>query len=141
MVGGVGSWRGLEGLAAGLTVQGFTRWVPQAGGGVPGLRHIASHFLWRKLRGELPPVPLATPRATLCSPLMPSALVFSPVSCTSAISAACKGFCLGFFRQELLSRLIIIIIIKGHSLRRACLQPATNTQNSKPRPPVDYMDE
>ena len=27
---------------------------------------------------------------------------------------------------------IIIIIIKGHSLRRACLQPATNTQNSKP---------
>ena len=31
---------------------------------------------------------------------------------------------------------IIIIIIKGHSLRRACLQPATNTQNSKPRPPT-----
>ena len=30
----------------------------------------------------------------------------------------------------------IIIIIKGHSLRRACLQPATNTQNSKPRPPT-----
>ena len=29
----------------------------------------------------------------------------------------------------------LIIIIKGHSLRRACLQPATNTQNSKPRPP------
>ena len=32
--------------------------------------------------------------------------------------------------------LIIIIIIKGHSLRRACLQPATITQNSKPRPPT-----
>ena len=31
---------------------------------------------------------------------------------------------------------VIIIIIKGHSLRRACLQPATNTQNSKPRPPT-----
>ena len=27
-------------------------------------------------------------------------------------------------------------IIQGHSLRRACLQPATNTQNSKPRPPT-----
>ena len=25
---------------------------------------------------------------------------------------------------------------KGHSLRRACLQPATNTQSSKPRPPT-----
>ena len=25
--------------------------------------------------------------------------------------------------------IIIIIIIRGHSLRRACLQPATNTQN------------
>ena len=33
-------------------------------------------------------------------------------------------------------KIIIIIIIKGHSLRRACLQPATNTQNSKPRPPT-----
>ena len=32
--------------------------------------------------------------------------------------------------------IIIIIIIKGHSLRRACLQPATNRQNSKPRPPT-----
>ena len=32
--------------------------------------------------------------------------------------------------------MIIIIIIKGHSLRRACLQPATNTQSSKPRPPT-----
>ena len=32
--------------------------------------------------------------------------------------------------------LVIIIIIKGHSLRRACLQPATNTQNSKPRHPT-----
>ena len=31
---------------------------------------------------------------------------------------------------------IIIIIIKCHSLRRACLQPATNTQSSKPRPPT-----
>ena len=31
---------------------------------------------------------------------------------------------------------ILIIIIKGHSLRRACLQPATNTQSSKPRPPT-----
>ena len=31
---------------------------------------------------------------------------------------------------------IIIIIIKGHSIRRACLQPATNTQNSTPRPPT-----
>ena len=31
---------------------------------------------------------------------------------------------------------LIIIIIKGHSLRRACLQPATNTQNSQPRPPT-----
>ena len=30
----------------------------------------------------------------------------------------------------------VIIIIKGHSLRRACLQPATNTQSSKPRPPT-----
>ena len=30
----------------------------------------------------------------------------------------------------------LIIIIKGHSLRRACLQPVTNTQNSKPRPPT-----
>ena len=27
-------------------------------------------------------------------------------------------------------------IRKGHSLRRACLQLATNTQNSKPRPPT-----
>ena len=35
-----------------------------------------------------------------------------------------------------LTRHLIIIIIKGHSLRRACLQPATNTQNSKPRPPT-----
>ena len=26
--------------------------------------------------------------------------------------------------------------IKGHSLRRACLQPATDTQNTKPRPPT-----
>ena len=32
--------------------------------------------------------------------------------------------------------IIIIIIIKGHSLRRACLHPATSTQNSKPRPPT-----
>ena len=32
--------------------------------------------------------------------------------------------------------IIIIIIKKGHSLRRACLQPETNTQNSKPRPPT-----
>ena len=31
---------------------------------------------------------------------------------------------------------IIMMIIKGHSLRKACLQPATNTQNSKPRPPT-----
>ena len=31
---------------------------------------------------------------------------------------------------------VVIIIIKGHSLRRACLQPATKTQNSKPRPPT-----
>ena len=31
---------------------------------------------------------------------------------------------------------IIIVIIKGHSLQRACLQPAMNTQNSKPRPPT-----
>ena len=31
---------------------------------------------------------------------------------------------------------LIIIIMKGHSLRRACLQPATSTQNSKPRPPT-----
>ena len=30
----------------------------------------------------------------------------------------------------------LIIIIKGLLLRRACLQPATNTQNSKPRPPT-----
>ena len=30
--------------------------------------------------------------------------------------------------------IINTVIIKGHSLRRACLQPATNTQNSKPRP-------
>ena len=32
--------------------------------------------------------------------------------------------------------IIIIIIIISHSLRRACLQPATNTHNSKPRPPT-----
>ena len=31
---------------------------------------------------------------------------------------------------------IIAIIIKGHPLRRACLQPVTNTQDSKPRPPT-----
>ena len=31
---------------------------------------------------------------------------------------------------------IIMMIIKGHSLRRACLLPATNTQDSKPRPPT-----
>ena len=31
---------------------------------------------------------------------------------------------------------VIIILIKGHSLRRACLQTLTNTQNSKPRPPT-----
>ena len=31
---------------------------------------------------------------------------------------------------------IITIIIKGYSPRKACLQPATNTQNSKPRPPA-----
>ena len=31
---------------------------------------------------------------------------------------------------------VIIIIIKGYSLRRACLQPAPNTQNSKSRPPT-----
>ena len=38
---------------------------------------------------------------------------------------------------HLLVRTVIIIIkIKGHSLRRACLQPATNTQSSKPRPPT-----
>ena len=37
--------------------------------------------------------------------------------------------------------IIIIIIIKGHSLRRACLQPATNTQNSKPRPPTTNAKE
>ena len=35
--------------------------------------------------------------------------------------------------------MIIIIIIKGHSLRRACLQPATNTQNSKPRPKEEIL--
>ena len=35
----------------------------------------------------------------------------------------------------LLIMMMIIIIIEGHSLRRACLQPATNTQNSKPVPP------
>ena len=29
-------------------------------------------------------------------------------------------------------------IKEGHSLRRAYLQPATNTQNSKPRPPTRY---
>ena len=29
-----------------------------------------------------------------------------------------------------------MMTIKGHSLRRAFLQPATNTQNSKPRPPT-----
>ena len=38
-------------------------------------------------------------------------------------------------------QMIIIIIIKGHSLRRACLQPATNTQNSKPRPPTTNAKE
>ena len=31
--------------------------------------------------------------------------------------------------------IIITILIKGHALGRACLQTATNTQNSKPRPP------
>ena len=39
------------------------------------------------------------------------------------------------------STIVIIIIIKGHSLRRACLQPATNTQNSKPRPPTTNAKE
>ena len=34
------------------------------------------------------------------------------------------------------ANLLRTIIIKGHALRRACLQPATNTQNSKPRPPI-----
>ena len=33
----------------------------------------------------------------------------------------------------------VIIIIKGHSLRRACLQPATDTQSSKPRPPTTQI--
>ena len=41
-----------------------------------------------------------------------------------------------FFHSGELFFKIIIIIIKGHSLRRACLQPATNTQNLKPRPPT-----
>ena len=35
---------------------------------------------------------------------------------------------------------IIIIIIKGHTLLRACLQPATNTRNSKPRPPTQTQE-
>ena len=38
--------------------------------------------------------------------------------------------------EQVGERHVIIIIIKGHSLRRACLQPATNTRNSKPRPPT-----
>ena len=33
-------------------------------------------------------------------------------------------------------RRTVILIINGHSLLRACLQPATNTRNSKPRPPI-----
>ena len=33
-----------------------------------------------------------------------------------------------------------IIIIKGHSLLRACPQPATNTQNSKLRPPTQTQE-
>ena len=36
--------------------------------------------------------------------------------------------------------MIIIIIIKGYSLRRACLQPAMNTQDSKPRPPKSTIE-
>ena len=40
------------------------------------------------------------------------------------------------FRVSSLFILALIIIIKGHSLRRACLQPATNPQSSKPRPPT-----
>ena len=31
---------------------------------------------------------------------------------------------------------IMIMMIKGHSLQRACLQPATKHANSKPRPPT-----
>ena len=37
--------------------------------------------------------------------------------------------------------LLLLLIINGHSLRRACLQPATNTQNSKPRPPTTNAEE
>ena len=32
------------------------------------------------------------------------------------------------------------VIIEGHSLRRACLQRATNTQNSKPRPAISLVE-
>ena len=39
------------------------------------------------------------------------------------------------------NNIIIKLIIKGHSLRRACLQPATNTQNSKPRTPTTNAKE
>ena len=36
--------------------------------------------------------------------------------------------------------IIIIIIIKGHSLLRACLQPVTNMRNSKPWPPTQTQE-
>ena len=32
--------------------------------------------------------------------------------------------------------IIMLPIIDGHSLRRACLQPTMNMLNSKPRPPT-----
>ena len=49
----------------------------------------------------------------------------------------CFPILVAVFRfSDTLLIIIVIIIIKGHSLRRACLQPATNTQNSKPRPPT-----
>ena len=34
---------------------------------------------------------------------------------------------------------VITIQIKSHSLWKACLQPTTNTQNSKPRPPTENL--
>ena len=56
-----------------------------------------------------------------------------------AITAMRRTIWAGIVAGQLEPRVLfqlIIIIIKGHSLRRACLQPATITQNSKPRPPT-----
>ena len=73
------------------------------------------HAVCGCMRGVQAPVPLSSP-----------GIYTVPAPPTPAVSAETT---------------IIIIIIKGHSLRRACLQPATNTQNSKPRPPTTNAKE